>query len=283
MTLFCKVQLRRVLVIILLVGIALVAGVQTNMAQPEPPVSRRTQEISPRQDSGLFEQAVSQLRLNHPEAARRLFTALVEKYPDSIYLSFAKLAIADSFFQEDSSHSIAKAHEKYVDWLTNFPDDPLADFVMLKLADTSIELYRRANRGGIEARAERELKALLKRFPDTPLRPQVEERLRKVQEELAMHNLKVALFYLKERLAVAGAQIRLLVIATDYPHFSQMAQALLLLAKTYQDEADTAEAIKYYQQLICQFPDSQFSKEASDRLQAMGSEAAKDCGLRNDR
>jgi outer membrane assembly lipoprotein YfiO len=276
---FCRAQFGRALVIVLLAWISLLAGVETNIAQP---ISMRTQESSPAQDSLLYEQAVSQLRLNHLEAARKLFTVIVEKFPDSIYLSFAKLGIADSFFQEDGSSFIAQAHLKYGEWLAAFPDDPLADFVMLKLADASIKQYSSANRGGIEARAERELKALLKRFPDTPLRPQVEERLQKVQEDLAMHRLKVALFCLGERRAVEGARINLLAIATDYPHFSQMDRGLLLLGKIYFDEADLDEAIKIYQRLICQFPKSEFITEANEKLMAMGSEPSKDCHARND-
>jgi outer membrane protein assembly factor BamD (BamD/ComL family) len=92
---------------------------------------------------------------------------------------------------------------------------------------------------------------------------------------------------LERRQAVIGAQMRLLVITRDYPHFPQMAQVLFLLAKTYQDDPDTkdtntAEAIRCYQQLICQFPDSPFTKEANQQLLLMGSAPSIDCNVGND-
>ena len=70
--------------------------------------------------------------------------------------------------------------------------------------------------------------------------------------------------------------MRFLEIQKNYPHFSQMAQVLFLLAKTYENNLDTddeneknentAEAIKYYQQLICWFPDSPYAVEAGYQL-----------------
>jgi outer membrane protein assembly factor BamD len=283
---FCNVQLKRAFVITLFVGIASLAIMESDLAQNESAIQGRNQESFPAQDSWLYEQAVSQLQWNHQEVARQLFMFLIEKYPDSSYLPQAKLGIADSFFQEGGSDSIAKARQLYEEWLKIFPDSTIADQVMLKLADTTFKLCFK-DPLTFDKLAERHLKALLKHFPDTPLRPQVEERLQKVQEDLAMHELKVALFNLERRQAVIGAQMRLLVITRDYPHFPQMAQVLFLLAKTYQDDPDTkdtntAEAIRCYQQLICQFPDSPFTKEANQQLLLMGSAPSIDCNVGND-
>jgi outer membrane protein assembly factor BamD len=289
---FCTVQLKWAFVIVLFVGVVLIVTVKTNLAQNNSATSERKQENLFAQERWLYEQAVSQLQWNHPEVARQLFATLIAEHPDSSYLPLAKLGIADSFYQEEGSTAITKARQLYYEWLKTFPDNPLADQVMLKLADSSIKLSPSANRGeGYEMLAERELKALLKRFPDTPLRPQVEERLQKIEEIVAMHYLKMALFNLELRQAIAGAQMRLLEIKKNYPRFSQMAQVLFLLAKTYQDDPDTddpdtkdantAEAIKCYQQLLCQFPDSSYIKEASDQLQVMGSAPSTNCNARN--
>jgi outer membrane protein assembly factor BamD len=289
---FCTVQLNWAFVIVLFVGVVLIVTVKTNLAQNNSATSERKQENLFAQERWLYEQAASQLQWNHPEVARQLFTTLIEEHPDSSYLPLAKLGIADSFYQEEGSTAITKARQLYYEWLKTFSDNPLADEVSLKLADASMKLAGSATRGeGYEMLAFRELKALLNRYPDTLLRPQVEERLQKVEEILAMHNLKVALFNLNLRQAIVGAQIQLLVIIRDYPHFSQMAQVLCLLAKTYQSDPDaddldtkdanTAEAIKYYQQLICQFPDSSYAKEANDQLQVIGSAPSTDCNARN--
>lgn len=289
---FCYVQLKCAFIIILFIGAVSIAVVENCMAQDKSAISGRTQENPLAQNRWLYEQATSQLQWNHPEVARQLFTTLIDEHPDSNFLPSAKLGLADSFYQEEGSTATTKALQLYGEWLQTFSDNPLADEVTLKLADASIKLSGSASRGGgYEMLALRQLKALLSHFPDTPLRPQLEERLQKVEEILAMHQLKVALFNLNLRQATAGAQMRLLEITKNYPHFSQMDRTLFLLAKTYQDDPDNdpdtaqanrAEAIKYYQRLLCQFPDSPFNKEASDRLQTMGSAPSTNCNAQND-
>ena len=75
----------------------------------------------------LFEEAATQVRKGSHETGRLLFSTIINTYPDSPFLPLAKLAIADSFYLEGTTASLIQAAQAYLDCLTFFPTDPLAD------------------------------------------------------------------------------------------------------------------------------------------------------------
>ena len=228
-------------------------------------------------DRVLFEEGAKEVRKGHHDTARLLFSTIINTYPDSAFLPLAKLAIADSFFLEGTTSSLIQAAQAYQDWLTFFPSDPLADDAMLKVAESEMRQMGLSNRDISHARkAEQRLKSLLQQYPQTKLRPVVEDHLREVQENLAMHNLSVARFYQDSRFGHGqggnkGAQSRLKEIVDKYPCFSFGDEVLYRLATTYQAEEEPDEAARYYQQLIQGFPDSEFNEKAREQLNIIGS------------
>ncbi|MCA1558684.1 MAG: outer membrane protein assembly factor BamD, partial [Acidobacteria bacterium] len=119
------------------------------------------------------------------------------------------------------------------------------------------------------------LKALLQQFPNTNLRTDVELRIGEVQDNLAMHNLQIARFYLDARYkggkgGLKGAQSRLREIVEKYPRFTWMAEVLFRYAYTYQQEEETDEAAKYYQRIVRDHPNSDYAERAKEQLQLIG-------------
>src|SRR6266550_1795069 len=155
-----------------------------------------TGTVAPGRDRVLFEDAAKEVRKGNHETGRLLFSTIVNTYPDSVFLPLAKLAIADSFYLEGTTASLVQAAQAYLDWLTFFPTDPLADDAMLKVAESEMRQMGLSNRDITHARkAEQRLKALLQQYPNTTLRPIVEDRLRETQESLAMHSYQIGDFY----------------------------------------------------------------------------------------
>ncbi len=235
-----------------------------------------TGEVSPGRDRVLFEEAAKQVRKGSHETGRLLFTTIINTYPDSPFLPLAKLAIADSFYLEGTTSNLIQAAQAYQDWLTFFPTDPLADDAMLKVAESEMRQMGLADRDITHARkAEQRLKVLLQQYPQTRLRPEVEQRLREVQENLAMHNLQIGNFYYKAKYeqqkgGLKGAQSRYREIVEKYPHFSFMDEVLFRLATTYQQEEEPDEAAKYYQQILKNHPNSDFGEKAREQLSIIG-------------
>ena len=226
-------------------------------------------------DRVLFEEGTKEVRKDHYDTGRLLFATIINTYPDSPFLPLAKLAIADSFFLEGSTSSLIQAAQAYQDWLTFFPTDPLADDAMLKVAEAEMRQMGLSDRDISHARkAEQRLKALLQQYPKTSLRPIVEDRLREVQESLAMHNLTIARFYgdkaIQGKGGLKGEQSRLKEIVEKYPCFSYNDEVLFRLAATFQLEEEPDEAAKYYQQLIQGYPDSEYNDKAREQLNIIG-------------
>lgn len=234
-----------------------------------------TGTVAAGRDRVLFEEAAKEVRKGNYETGRLLFNTIITTYPDSTYLAMAKLAIADSFYLEGMTSGLIQAAAAYQDWLTFFPTHPLADDVMLKIAESDMRQMGLPSRQTTNARkAEQRLKVLLQQFPDTPLRSAVELRLREVQENLAMHNLEVARFYYKRNEhnngGLKGAQSRLREILEKYPDFSWMDEVLMRLGDLYVQEEEPDEAAKYYQQVVRDWPNSELAEKAKDQLTKIG-------------
>jgi outer membrane assembly lipoprotein YfiO len=227
-------------------------------------------------DRVLFEEAAKEVRKGRHDTGRLLFATIINTYPDSPFLALAKLAIADSFFLEGTTSALIQAAQAYQDWLTFFPTDPLADDAMLKVAEAEMRQMGLSDRDISHAKkAELRLKVLLQQYPKSSLRPVVEDRLREVQENLAMHNLTIARYYWDvkfkgEKGGLKGAQSRLKENIDRYPCFSFNDEVLFRLAATYQAEEEPDEAAKYYQQLVAGFPDSEFNEKAREQLNIIG-------------
>src|SRR6266404_3851000 len=232
---------------------------------------------APGRDRVLFEEAAKEVRKGRHDTGRLLFSTIINTYPDSPFLPLAKLAIADSFYLEGTTSSLIQAAQAYQDWLTFFPTDPLADDAMLKVAEAEMRQMGLSDRDITHARkAEQRLKALLQQYPQTNLRAIVEDRLRETQESLAMHNLGVARFYYEARYnkgrgtGLKGAQSRLKEIIDKYPNFSMRDEVLFRLGTTYQLEEEPDEAAKYYQDLVRNFPNSEYLEKAKEQLSIIG-------------
>jgi outer membrane protein assembly factor BamD len=235
-----------------------------------------TGTAAPGRDRTLFEEAAKEVRKGHHDTGRLLFATIINTYPDSPFLPLAKLAIADSFFLEGTTSALIQAAQQYQDWLTFFPTDPLADDAMLKVAESEMRQMGLSDRDITHARkAEQRLKVLLQQFPKSTLRPVVEDRLREVQENLAMHNLLIARYYWDVKFkgqkgGLKGAQSRLKEVVEKYPCFSYNDEVLFRLASTYQAEEEPDEASKYYQQIVSGFPDSEYNEKAREQLNIIG-------------
>ncbi len=232
--------------------------------------------VVPGRDRELFIVATREVRKSNHEVGRLLFNVIITTYPDSPYLPMSKLAIADSFFLEGTSSNLIQAAASYQDWLAFFPTHPLADRVLLKIAESEMRQIGLPDRDATRAkRAEQRLKALLQQYPNSLLRKEAENRLQEVQDNLGLHSLWIANFYYKKSIdqkkgGLKGSQSRYREILDKYPNFTYMDEALFKLAITYQAEEETDEAVKYFQKLVRDYPNSEYLEKAKEQLQLMG-------------
>ncbi len=232
--------------------------------------------VKPGRDRELFIVATREVRKKNFDVGRLLFQTIITTYPDSPYLPMSKLAVADSFFLEGSTSSLIQAIAAYQDWLTFFPTHPLADRVVLKIAESEMRQIGLPDRDATRAkRAEAKLKALLQQYPNSILKKDTEERLRQVQDNLGLHNLLIANYYYtlsvdQKKGGLKGAQSRFREILDKYPNFSFQDEALFKLANTYLVEEETDQAARYFQKIVREFPNSEYVERSKKQLELIG-------------
>ncbi len=235
-------------------------------------------EVTPGRDKELFIIATREVRKKNYDVGRLLFQTIISTYPDSPYLPMAKLAVADSFYLEGSTSALIQAAANYQDWLTFFPTHPLADRVLLKIAESEMRQIGLPDRDITRAKkAEQRLRALLQQYPNSILKKDAEMRLEEVQDNLGLHDLIVGNYYYKksvkfEKGGLKGAQARFRDILDKYPNFSFMDEVLYKLAVTYQIEEETDQAAKYFQEIVRDYPNSEYVEKAKEQLNLMGAE-----------
>lgn len=230
-----------------------------------------TMDISQSQepDKILFERAQYELQRKHWTVARLTLQTLINTYPDSDYLAKAKLAIADSYYQEGGTAGLTQAEAEYKDFITIFPMLAEAAEAQMRVAMSHYRLMEKPDRDRTHAiRSEEELKIFLKNYPDSPLVPEAEQRLREVQEVLAEGDYRVARFYYikgSNRAAIP----RLREIAEEYPTYSKADRALWMIGQAFERVERPDLAANSYSRVITEHPLSKLVPDAKDRLVAL--------------
>ena len=218
-------------------------------------------------DQELFRDGVNAIRKGNYDQGRFLLNTMINTYSDSPLNRMAKLSIGDSFYLEGGSKSLAQAEVEYRDWVQFFPEDALADDVMLKMAEIHLKQVMAPDRDTTHAKlAERQLKETLRRYPNTDKKEDANNLMTEVQEILAMHELKVARFYFEIRGSAPAAQMRTEEILNNYPNFSRFDEALWLHARSMADQEDTETASQDLARLVSNYPHSEFKQRAEELL-----------------
>src|SRR5207253_8606441 len=103
------------------------------------------------------------------DQGRILWNTMINTYTDSPMIKMAKLAIADSYYLQGGSKSLAQAEVEYRDWIQFFPDDALAAETMMKMAEIHLKQVQAPDRDITQARlAERATETLKKRGKPAP-------------------------------------------------------------------------------------------------------------------
>jgi len=224
--------------VILLLGILSVTVACSNKKVSNPIANVDSKQP----DKVLFDRAMDAMKHNRFDVARLTLQTLINTYPDSEYVARAKLAVADSWYAEGGSTSLAQAEIEYKDFETFFPNMAEAAEAQLKIANIHYQQMEKADRDPTHAlRAEEEYRQLIMQYSDSKLVPEAKQRLREVQEVIASWEFSVGRFYyLRQSYPAAIARLKSLV--DKYPLYSKADEALYLLGQSYEGEINMLRA-----------------------------------------
>lgn len=249
--------------------LALVAGLLSSCGRKryENPIDKDTQQP----DKVLFDKAISDIERSRYEIARLTLQTLINTYDTSEYLAKAKLAIADSWYREGGAHGLAQAEAEYKDFILFYPTMEEAAEAQEKVCSIHYRQMEKADRDTVHAlRAEEECRQLVVQFPNSRFAPEVQQRLRNIQEVLAEHEYRTGMFYHTKGSFPAAAN-RLQAMVDQYPLFSKADEALWNLADSYGRMGDRFEGrvVHAYTRIVRDYPLSARVEEAKQRLMAM--------------
>jgi outer membrane protein assembly factor BamD len=220
-------------------------------------------------DKVLYQKAINEITHGRFEVGRLTLQTLINTYPDSEYLSKAKLSIANSYYSEGGVSGLTQAEAEYKDFITFFPTAPEAPEAQFRVGMSHFRMMAKADRDQTEAEvADAEFKEFLLKYPDSPLISRAKRRLRQTQEVLAQGEYYTANYYYMHG-AYLAARSRFQEIVDKYPNFSGGDSALYYLGQSLEHLRRGREAIPYYSHVITDFPLSPLVPQAKERLTAM--------------
>lgn len=255
-----------------LVGLVLAAMVAVSGCGRDPydnPIANNSQQP----DKILFDKSIRDIEKHHYELARLTLQTLLNTYPDSEYTAKAKLAIADSWYREGTSHALAQAEAEYKDFMIFFPTMQEASESQMKVCQIHYEQMQKADRDNTHAlRADSECRQMLMQFPNSVFVEDTDQLLRDIQEVVAEAEYRVGAFYSQKGSYRAGAN-RLRTLTDHYPLFSKSDDALWLLGSTYDNMGQQfqSDSVHAYTKLVRDYPLSPYVEEARTKLAALDS------------
>lgn len=243
----------------LLLGAVLMTGC-ASAGPVEPPVD------APDPDKFLFEEGTKRLAEEEWLTAREYFRRLVDGYPQSPYRADAKLGIGDTYLGENSAEAQVYALNEFREFLSFFPTHPRADYAQYRLALSYYQQMRAPQRDQTATKdAIREFELFLERYPDSSLRPEVQEKLREARDRLGRADYEVGLHYYRIKW-YPGAIDRFMDLLARDPEYTFRDAVYYHLAESLRETGRTAEALPYYDRLVKEFEVSEYLERAQERI-----------------
>jgi outer membrane protein assembly factor BamD len=226
-------------------------------------------------DTILMERGKNALEDKDWTEARGYFQQLLDSYPRSQLAGDARLGIADSYFNQKGAGNVVLAIAEYRDFLTFFPNHPRADYAQYQIALGYFNQIRGADRDQEPTRtAVEELQKLNELYRNSMYAEEGRKLLQECYERLAEHEFQVGYFYLKTRKWCRGAIPRLKGVLEEYPTYSEPDKVYYHLGEAHELCNSPSEAVPYYQQVIDNYPESEFKEKAEERLTDLEQRAA---------
>jgi outer membrane protein assembly factor BamD len=241
----------------------------------------KSQPASAEPDKVLYDRAQLDLKHGRFTEGRLALQTLINTYPDSEFLAKAKLAVADSYYNESGTSNLTQAIQEYNDFQTFFPFLDEAAYAQMQIGMAHYKMMEKADRDKTQGEAaEDAFQAFLLKYPTNALVPKATQYLRDVQEILADGDYRIASFYYT-KLDYRASAARLVELTDRYPLYSQNDVALWMLGDVYgraknlsKSEDDKNHwgdlAAKCYDKIVRDYPLSKLGPQAKARLKAMG-------------
>ena len=224
-------------------------------------------------DEALYKEGETYLKRD-PERARLYFRQVIDSFPKSFFAQRAKLAIADSFYDEGDESNMILAASEYREFISLYPYSPSASYAQFRIALSFFDKTLKSGRDQAKTlQALGEFKKVLSLYPLSEEAQQAREKIKECEERLADHIFSIGYFYFKQR-AYKAAVSRLNDVLTTYPLYSGMAAVYYYLGESDFMMTKSDQSVPFFTKLVSDYPNTEFALKAQARLKEI-SEAPK--------
>lgn len=197
------------------------------------------------------------------ESARQHFKRIIDGFPQSELGPAARLAMADSYFNESGTANYILAISQYREFLTLYPSHPRADYAQLQVGECYFRQKNRPDRDQTSTeKALEEFQKVLELHPSSQHVETARSRVVTCRQSLAQAEFAVGLFYQRTRQACRSAARRYEALLSDYPDYGRLDEVLYRLGECLVATGRQAEALPHLGRLIESYPDSSFAQPA---------------------
>ena len=199
----------------------------------------------------------------HWEPARRYFKRIIDGFPQSQYGPSARLALADSHFNEGSITNYILAISEYRDFVTLYPSHPRSDYAQFQIGEAQFSQRNGPDRDQTATvKALAEFDRLLEAYPSSPYVEQARSRIGACRQSLARAEFLAGFFYQRTRRAYRAAAARYEALMNDYPDYDSMDEVLYRLGQVLYLSGRAAEALPQLSKLLEVYPTSPWANDA---------------------
>jgi outer membrane protein assembly factor BamD len=258
----------RTLLILALVAVMMTGCFRRN--KYENPIDQDTSQP----DKVLFDQAIDDMERGRYRIARLTLQTLINTYDTSEYMAKAKLALADTWYREGGGSGFAQAEAEYKDFILFYPTMEEAAEAQSRVCMIHYNQMEKPDRDPTHAlRADEECRQLMVQFPNSRFAPEMEQRLREIQEVIAESEYRAGDFYYRKG-SYPAATNRLDAVVDHYPLYSRSDEALWKLGEAFVRLGPRFQSMSVdaFQRIARDYPLSPLAADARKRLEEMEQE-----------
>jgi outer membrane protein assembly factor BamD len=191
---------------------------------------------------------------------------LIDLYPFSVYVSKAELGIADAYFNKKRYD---EAIPSYKDFLERHPTNEQVPHVIYHLGMCYYEKKMSIDRDQLATyESEANFRLLVTSHPKSEYYSKAKQRLEEVRDDLAKRERYIGKFYFREKEYYAALR-RYQRLIRNYPDTKYFEESLYYLARCYFELGEAADAKKQISLLKTKFPNGRYAKKADKLLEKL--------------
>ncbi len=223
-------------------------------------------EILPDSPKEFLKEGINALKLGQTLRGRKLFSQLIEDYPDSKERTHALLLLARSYYSYEEYEEAKVKFQKFIQLYPRHKNIDRAYFFKAMSDFKRVDLATRDQTSTKEAR--KGFQDLIDQFPKSQYVEQAKQKKDACDFKLAKHVLEVGKFYFRTG-AYLSAISRFKSLMNNHSKQKFFDEAAFLLAESHYHEQSLKQAFLLYKNFLSDYPRSSFSLEAKKRLIAL--------------